>query len=71
MTRKERQRRRAVAIGEVYRAKRKAPMPSPKIIPLKTRYNRHKRTSPDEWSVLFCIIKSINLFFGLHIVKNL
>lgn len=56
MTRKERQRRRAVAIGEVYRAKRKAPMPSPKIIPLKTRYNRHKRTSPDEWSVLFCII---------------
>ena len=43
MTKRERQRRRAVANGEVYQPKRKAPMPSPKVIELKTRYRRDKR----------------------------
>jgi hypothetical protein len=44
MTRKERYRRRSVANGEVYMPKRKAPIPSPKVIPLKTRYKRSKIT---------------------------
>lgn len=48
MTRKERQRKRAVSTGEVYQPKRKAPMPSPKVIPLKTRYVRRKRITLDE-----------------------
>ncbi|MCR5593790.1 MAG: hypothetical protein K6F79_08625 [Saccharofermentans sp.] len=47
MNKKQRQYRRALANGEVYVRPRKSPMPSPKIIELKTRYRRRKRVNTD------------------------
>lgn len=42
MNRKQRQYRRAVANKEIYIPKRKASMPSPKVIPLKHKQKREK-----------------------------
>ena len=47
MNKRQRQYRRALANGEIYVRPRKSPMPSPKIIQLKTRYRRKKRVEHD------------------------
>lgn len=43
MTKKQRAQARAKANGEVWEAKRKPAMPSPKVVQLKTLYKRNKR----------------------------